>query len=112
MRTASGSGRPSVPTSAAQFQKANHLAQEKKATPAAKVPTLVDQQLGFLEQKRLSRKPDGFKLDKETLSSYEKLIPDFLLVAQKRFAKEVDGMDLRRWMEAPRGQRISTEDHL
>jgi site-specific recombinase XerD len=71
-------------------------------TPALKTCarlTLADQEDKFLELKRLTKKTDGTKLDKETLAAYEQQVTEFLAVAAKKtYADQIDGMDLRRYM--------------
>lgn len=89
---------------AARQKESTLLLHEAKATPDAPKPkarlTLDDQRDKFLEQKELTKKPDGTRLDKETLSAYRQETTEFLAVARKLYADEVDGMDLRRYMAA------------
>jgi len=63
--------------------------------------TLVEQKARFLEQKQLTKKQDGSRLDTETLSAYEQQVSEFLSVLGKKtlYAEQIDGMDLRRYME-------------
>ncbi len=65
---------------------------------------LAHQKDKFLELKRLTKKPDGSRLDKETLSAYEQQVTEFLAVIGKEHADEINGMDLRRYMAALEGQ--------
>lgn len=65
---------------------------------------LAHQKDKFLELKRLTKKPDGTRLDKETLSAYEQQVAEFLAVAGKEHADEINGMDLGRYMAAVEGQ--------
>ncbi|SRR5260221_6349998 len=63
--------------------------------------TLADQKEKFLELKRMTKKQDGTRLDKETLAAYQQQTAEFLLVAAKKtYADELDGMDLRKYMDA------------
>jgi integrase len=75
-----------------------------QVAPAPKTPTrvtLAEQRNKFLEMKRLTKKQDGTRLDKETLSAYEQQVTEFLaLAAKKTYADQIDGMDLRRYMTA------------
>ncbi len=72
--------------------------QEEVSVPNKK--GLEQQKDKFLELKRLTKKPDGTRLDKETLSAYEQQIAEFLAVAGKGHADQINGMDLRRYMAA------------
>ncbi|MGH9636033.1 MAG: tyrosine-type recombinase/integrase, partial [Candidatus Angelobacter sp.] len=65
---------------------------------------LAQQKEKFLELKRLTKKPDGTRLDKETLSAYQQVVEEFLALAGKQNASEIDGMDLRRYMAALEAQ--------
>lgn len=85
---------------AAKNKESTLLLHEAKATPDVPRPkarlTLDDQRDKFLELKELTKKPDGTRLDKETLAAYRQETTEFLAVARKLYANEVDGMDLRR----------------
>jgi len=89
---------------AARHKESTLLLHEAKATPELPRPkarlTLEDQRDKFLEQKELTKKPDGTRLDKETLSAYRQETAVFLSVSKKLYADEIDGMDLRRYMAA------------
>jgi integrase/recombinase XerD len=65
---------------------------------------LAHQKEKFLELKRLTKKPDGTRLDKETLTAYEQVVTEFLAVTGKEHADKIDGMDLRRYMAALEAQ--------
>lgn len=74
-----------------------------QGSAAPKTParvTLTEQKDKFMELKRLTKKRDGTRLDKETITAYEQQVTEFLLVAKKTFASEITGMDLRRYMAA------------
>lgn len=87
---------------AAKNKESSLLLREAKATPDVPRPkvrlTLDDQRDKFIEMKELTKKPDGTRLDPETLSAYRHETEKFLSVAKKSYADEVDGMDLRRFM--------------
>lgn len=72
------------------------------AAPAAPARlTLAEQKDKFLELKQLQKKSDGTRLDKETLCAYAQQVTEFLTVAAKKtHADQIDGMDLRRYMDA------------
>lgn len=67
---------------------------------AAEKLTLAEQRTAFLELKELTKKPDGSRLDKETLSAYDQQVTEFLAVAKVGYAAEITGMHLRRYMAA------------
>jgi len=87
---------------AAKQKESELLLRESKATPEVPKPkarlTLEDQRDKFIEMKELTKKPDGTRLDKETLSAYRQETAGFLAVAKKTYADSIDGMDLRRYM--------------
>jgi hypothetical protein len=89
---------------AAKQKESSLILHESKATPDLPRPkvrlTLVVQRDNFLELKELTKKPDGTRLDKETISAYRQETEKFLSVAKKTYADEIDGMDLRRYMSA------------
>jgi integrase len=89
---------------AAKQKESTLLLHEAKATPELPRPkarlTLEDQRDTFLELKDLTKKTDGTRLDKETLSAYRQETAGFLSVSKKLYADEIDGMDLRRYMAA------------
>lgn len=70
----------------------------KASAPRPK--TLARLRVDFLETKRLTKKSDGSRLDKETLSAYQQQVTEFLRAAGKTYANEIDAMDLRRYMNA------------
>jgi integrase len=72
---------------------------EKQEATVPNKKGLAYQKEKFLELKRLTKKPDGTRLDKETLSAYEQVVAEFLAVAGKDHADEINGMDLRRYMD-------------
>lgn len=74
------------------------VVEPKAAVPRRK--TLARFSTEFIEAKRLTKKSDGSRLDKETLSAYEQQVTQFLGTAGKTYADEIDAMDLRRYMNA------------
>ena len=60
--------------------------------------TLKQQEEKFLELKKLTKKSDRTKLDKHTVSSYQRVLPEFLAIVGKTYAKDIDGTDLRRYI--------------
>ena len=75
-----------------------------QGSAAPKTParlTLAEQKEKFIELKQLTKKRDGTRLDKETITAYEQQVGEFLFVAAKKtYASEIEGMDLRRYMAA------------
>jgi integrase len=89
---------------AAARQKESSLLLQQPNDPTAPKPkarlTLDEQRDKFLELKELTKKPDGTRLDKETLSAYRQETTEFLGIARKLYPDEINGMDLRRYMAA------------
>src|SRR5258708_19112818 len=56
---------------------------------------LAHQKDKFLELKRLTKKPDGSRLDKETLSAYEQQVTEFRAVVGRGHAEEITARHLR-----------------
>ena len=76
----------------------NYIRELKPAAVKAAKPTLGQLREQFLEQKRLTKKQDGTKLDAETLSAYSQQTEHFLKIAPRKYPEQVTGMDLRYYM--------------
>lgn len=60
---------------------------------------LAEWQEKFLAMKRSQRnKGDGAKLDAETISHYEQVIPDFIAITGKVYVDQIDKEDLNRYV--------------
>ena len=77
------------------------------APPAPKKITLAEQREQFLERKKLSRTKTGDELDKETLAAHSYVTEEFLSVVGKKYAEEIQDIDLLRWMDALRQRGLS-----
>ena len=76
------------------------IAKTAKKTPKPLTLTLDAQKDKFLERKRLTKKQEGTGLDRETIAAYEHTIPEFIKHHGPGLSKDMDDMDLRRYMAA------------
>jgi integrase len=61
----------------------------------------------FMRRKRLTRRRGGIPLDKETLSSYENIISEFLKVSGRVYADTITDLDLMEFFEHLRKRELS-----
>lgn len=96
----------------ARFRKESELAVRSKDTAAQPEPSrtapksLEELRTAFIHDKKTTFKKDGFPLDADTITSYEKVTRAFLDIIKRTLPGEITRQDLRDWIAKQR-ERVS-----
>jgi hypothetical protein len=96
----------------ARFKKESELAVRSKEAAVQPKPSptapksLEELRTAFIHDKKTTFKKDGFPLDPDTITSYEKVTREFLDIIKRTLPGEITRQDLRDWIAKQR-ERIS-----
>jgi integrase/recombinase XerD len=79
------------------------LTRPVEAKPSPEAPKRLEElRTAFIHDKKTTFKKDGFPLDPDTITSYEKVTREFIEIIKRTFPSEITRQDLRDWIAKQR----------